>query len=545
MRSSRLTALVLLAGAVAGGLVLDAADDRPPAPDAGQPVAAGVAMPAAAPRSTLSSTWYCAAGTAEEGGFADHVLLIANPTTEVRSATVSVLTGQIAASPAVAEGATGETTTTVADTTTTTATTVPPVEAPEPTTVEIPPRSRIEVALSDLVEAPLAGAIVEVDGGEVAVEHQITDTREGGGGRATAPCSSTAASEWTFPWGVTLRGARELLVFMNPFPDDATVDIDFATDEGTRETLRFQNFVVPGRSVVGAYIDEDVLRQAQVSAHVRVVSGRLVVDRVQTFDGTTPAFEGITLGLGAPTPAEVWIFPDGNVAEGITEQVVVYNPRDEVAEVEVEVRLDDPEATEVPPEPFELTIPPGRFSIADLHAAETPDAEEGEQLPSRIPEGVSHSIIVRSLNGVPVAAERVVTASEPNTNLGVSATLGAPLAAPTWYLPGGGVTEERDEFLTLFNESTDRIVRFDVTGLADGQLLAFEGLQGLEIAPGGRRTIRLSNHVDNRERLPIVVEADGPVVVERGLYRVAGRGISLSMGIPLAVDVVVPDPVDG
>ncbi len=42
-----------------------------------------------------------------------------------------------------------------------------------------------------------------------------------------------------------------------------------------------------------------------------------------------------------------------------------------------------------------------------------------------------------------------------------------------------------------------------------------------------------------------MVEADGPIVVERGLYRVDGRGISQSMGIPVAVDVVVPDPVDG
>jgi hypothetical protein len=47
------------------------------------------------------------------------------------------------------------------------------------------------------------------------------------------------------------------------------------------------------------------------------------------------------------------------------------------------------------------------------------------------------------------------------------------------------------------------------------------------------------------EDLFVTVTADGPVVVERGLYRVAGRGSSLSMGIPLAVDVLVPDPIEG
>ncbi|MEQ1786425.1 MAG: DUF5719 family protein, partial [Acidimicrobiales bacterium] len=470
MRSSRLTAL--LAGAVAGGLVLEAAEGPADAPTADPGIRAGVAIPAAAPAENLTSTWYCAGGTAGEGGFADHVILLANPTDRARTASITPLVGAIATSPSVVDEAAGGSTTTVATTTTvaptttaeTTTTTVP---RPSASTVEMPPQSRVEVALRDLVDARLAGAIVEIDGGEVAVEHQITDLREGGGGRATAPCSSTAAREWSFPWGVTSRGARELLVFMNPFPDDATVTIDFATDEGTRETLRFQNFVVPGRSVVGAFVDEDVTRREQVSAQVHVGSGRLVVDRIQLFDGTDPAFEGITLGLGAPVPAEVWIFPDGNVDEGITEQVVVFNPSDDVAEVDVEVRLDDPDVNGVP-EPFELTVAPNRYAIVKLHEV---DEGAAEGAPRRVPLGVGHSILVRSLNGVPVAAERVITSSAPNTNLGVSATLGSPVAAPTWFLPGGGVTDERDEYVTVFNLSPDSIARFSITALAAGTRL--------------------------------------------------------------------------
>ena len=39
--------------------------------------------------------------------------------------------------------------------------------------------------------------------------------------------------------------------------------------------------------------------------------------------------------------------------------------------------------------------------------------------------------------------------------------------------------------------------------------------------------------------------ADGPVVVERWLARLDGRGLSQSMGIPLDEDVVVPDPLGG
>ena len=60
MRSSRLTALVILGGVLVGGLVLDATDEPASEPPP-ETVIAGVAMPAASPAGSLSSTWYCAA----------------------------------------------------------------------------------------------------------------------------------------------------------------------------------------------------------------------------------------------------------------------------------------------------------------------------------------------------------------------------------------------------------------------------------------------------------------------------------------------------
>jgi hypothetical protein len=540
VRSSRLTSLVLLAGLVVGGLALEAADDDRPAADSVPDVEAGTAIPAATPAGTLTSTWYCAGGTATADGLADHVLFIANPSDEARQATVTVLTGGFAPPPAAPPSATpgSSTTTTEAPSTTTTE---PVPEAPPPSVVELPSHSRVEVALRDLVEAPLAAAIVEVDGGEVAVEHQITDLREDqGGGRATAPCSSTAARTWSFAWGNTERGSRELLVFMNPFPDDATVSIDFATDEGTRQSLRFRNFVVPGRSVVGAFVDQDAQRNAQVSALVEAGSGRLIIDRIQVFSGNgpNPALEGITLGLGAPVPAEVWAFPDGALGEGITQQMVVFNPTDEVAEVELEVRLDDP-ATNGVPEPFELTIPPRRYSIVDLHA---PEAGAPEDAPKRIPDDVRHSMLVRSLNGVPVVAERVFTRSDSVVNVGVAAVLGSPVAAPRWLLAAGGVSDERSEYLSVFNAQPDADVTFTVNRLGDGELVPIEGLEDVPLPRGGRESLRLGSYTD-AESLPLVVTATGPVVVERALYRYRGRGISFSMAIPLAEDVLVFDPL--
>ncbi len=520
---ARVSAIIVLAGAIAAGLVVDAADDDSP-PSAGVVVEAGVAMPATRPDPTLSSTWYCAGGTANEGGFGDHTLLIANPTDERRAVTITALTGEIAPAPAISDA--GASTTSSSSTSTTEAPAATAPAEPSSTQVEVAARSRLAFALRDLVEAPLAGAIVEVEGGEVAVEHEI----QGPLGRATAPCATTASPTWSVPWGVTARGARELFVLMNPFPDDASVDITFATDEGVRDPVRFDGFVVPGQSVVGVYVDEDVTRKEQVSAMVTVRGGRVVLDKIQTFSGVDGR-EGMTLGLGAPSAALTWMFPDGVVGPGLAEQIVVYNPTDRVAEVEIEIRPDEPE-TNGTPEPFELTVPPGRYSIVNLHQEE------------RVPVGIGHSSIVRSLNGVPVVAERAVAATEGAPRRGVGATLGAPFGSPIWYFPGGGTSAERDEFITLFNPSIEESVTYSVIGLANGQELALQDLQDLELAPGGRTSIRIGNHVE-REDLPLVVIASRAIVAERGLYRVGGEGLSQAMGIPSGMDVFVPDPIEG
>jgi hypothetical protein len=520
--SARFPAFVIIAGLIAAGLILQSFDE-PPTPPARPVVEAGVAIPAARMDPSLTSTWYCAAGSTKDGGIGEHVLLIANPTNTARKAVITAVPGTIAPAPTAPKEAGASTT--VPKTTTTTAPTTTLPEAPLVTKdVEVAAQSRLVVPMRELVPgAELVSAIVEADGGQIAVEHEITSAR----GRATAPCSTTASSDWSMPWGVTERGARELLVFFNPFPDDATVDITSATDEGVRDIGRFQGFVVPGRSVVGAYLDQDT-RRSQVSAQITVRGGRLIVDEVQTFDGTDPR-EGITLGLGAPSVADVWVFPDGYVATGLQEQVIVFNPTEEVAEVDVEIRLDDPDTNGIP-EPFELTVAPGRYSILNVHEED------------RIPKDVGHAILVHSLNSVGIVAERVLVASEGSSRSGVSATLGSPIGAPTWFFPGGGTSAERDEYITIVNLSDEKVT-FDVIALASGQTLAIQGLQGLELEPLARVSLRLGDHVI-RDDLPVVVSADGPVVAERGLFRVGGGGISQSIGIPLADGVVIPDPIN-
>jgi hypothetical protein len=577
VRASRIPALVVLGALLVGGLVLDRASSEPGATrvvrDLG-PVAPGIALPAAAPPGSLTSTWFCAGGTAEDDGFADHTVVIQNARSEAVTATITVVGGSILPPPPdppdseddLVDGVAGvtddETTddeTTDDETTddetedtadadadaaddeddeddedegdgpTTTTTEAPPLPRYEPVVeeVEVPALARVEVRLGELIDAELAGAVVEVDGGEVAVEHTIS----GDLGEASAPCATTAGTSWSFPWGATNLGNRELLVLLNPFPDDATLDVEFATDEGIRTPGRFGSFVVPGRSVRAAYVDESTLRD-QISAQITLRAGRVVVDRIQLLTGEGPGDDrqGMTLGTGAPAPAEVWAFPDGLVDEGVEEQIIVYNPNEEPAEVEVEVRLDDPQEHGFP-EPFSLSIAPRRYSTVVL----------GDE--DRIPPGVDHATLVRSLNRVPVVAERLLTAVDPAERSGVSAALGAPVTAATWFFPAGGPTDELDQWVTLLNLSTTDTATASFTGLANGRALDIADLDAVEVPPGARVSVRLGDHVE-RARLALVIEADGPIVAERGLYRVDELGMSNVLGIPLAGTITVPEALE-
>jgi hypothetical protein len=572
VRSTRIPALIVLGGVLVGALVIERGLDDP---DPGEPIdVAGVAMPATSPPGALSSTWYCAGGSAEEGGPADHIVVVANPGDEALEGRVTVLGGGVAAPPAggpdadleppTADGA-DEGDDAAAEEGTDDADDADDADAAEDADgaddadaaedadeaedaddgadggadveeatprfdpvvedIEVPARGSVRLRLGDVLEAPLAGAVIEVDGGGVAAEHTVI----GEAGRASAPCSTTASSTWTFPWGVTSRGNRELLVFMNPFPDDATLDIDLATDEGTRQVGRYDGFVVPARSVVGAYVDQDTRRE-HVSAHVRLRAGRVVVDRIQTFDGTDGR-EGMTLGLGAPTPAETWVFPDGyaDEEEGITEQVVVFNPTERTSEVEVEVRLSGDDAEFV--EPFALSVPAGRFATLDVHE----DA--------RLEPGEPHALFVRSVNGVPMVAERVLAFAEPAEQRGVTATLGSPLAATSWLLAAGGPTDQIDQRLTIVNLGGDAIATVTVTGLADGQPLAIADLQDLEVQPSGRTSVRLGDSGLTRAALPLLITSSEPIVVERALFTVDGLGASTTIAIPVGGTTLVPEPI--
>lgn len=458
--------------------------------------------PVAAPAGALGATWFCAAGTATADGAADHTVVIANSGTSTVTVTVTAFPGAIDGdAPGLAAADELE---------------------PAAETLDLGPDEVTSVRVGDILDAPFAGALVELSGGTGVVEHTIS----GDFGMAAAPCATSPSSTWYLAAGDTTRGARDLVVLFNPFPDDAVADLTFATTEGFRAPQQYANLVVPGQRVLVLDIGAVVTRVPEVAATITTRTGRLVVDRIQSYDGTDgPA--GTDLTPAAPRPAPVWTFPTGLVADGVTESVTVYNPTERRAEVDVEFTVDP--AADVVVEPVELSIAPESYAEVVVNDEE------------RVPPDVEHSIVVRTQNDVPVVAERWTRVAEPVEQAGLSATLGSPLVATTWYFAAGGV-EAVTRLLTVVNPSPDTDAVLDVEALVGGRRSAVDGLSGLEVAAGGRLVVDVGAALDAPEAA-LVVTATVGVVVERRLGGAEGTGISRTVGIPAAEGAAlrVPD----
>jgi hypothetical protein len=621
---TRLPIVVLLTAALTTAVVTDGeADDAagtpapPPRPEA--------LMPASSPVDAGSSTWYCAAGTATEGGMADHTVTVFNPTDDDLDATLTVFAGDISAAadpdPADPDSADPDPADPDAPDSDDADSDAPDAadpdaadpdaagdEPPEPVTAELdlPAGERVEVRLAHLVRAPLASALVEVAAGDVTVEHRVS----GEHGADAGPCATSAAPTWHLAWGATSRDARDIVVLFNPFPSGATVDAVFTTEDGRREPVRFQGLPVPAGGVVGIDVGDEVTRSDQVSATFEARSGRVVVEQLQQYDGSLGT-RGLALTLGAPEAGETWVFADGEAsapgpttpapddaddddedadADGsedaeddprTTERIVVYNPGDERAEVDVRL-VPTTDASGPGPQPFGLSIGPGGYQVVDY----------GDD--DRVVAGVPHATVVRSTNGLPVVAARVTadvgpaaqsSGDDPPRRRGeIAAAHGSRLAAPVWRFASVAWRDVEDGSVTfvVFNPDADESVEahLDLSGTAadasdeddataaddprdastapddataddataDGATTDDERgddpTAPVDVPPGARVAIEV-----DADRLAgattAVVEADGPVVVDRVVRLGDGRRRALGPGVPAAAGASLLDRLAG
>lgn len=469
----RVPIVLVIAGLVVAGVVVDGRV-HPKHPTETAAVTAQV--PLAAPASARSSAWYCAGSTASTGGSADGSIVVANMGGRRLAGTVTVY---------------------------------PDKGEPRRTAVDVGAGARAAVRLGDVAPAAYAAAVVELDGGDAVVELALS----GPLGDSVTPCASSASSSWYFAEGVTTRDASMMLLALNPFPDDAVVDVVFSTEEGVVTPQALTGLSVRGQGLTVINAGDFVQRRDAVTARVVARAGRLAVGRLQTFDGSAGR-KGVSVALGAAAPGPVWYFPEGLVADGQNERYQVFNPGRSEAQVQVDFALDRGSA-----EPLTLTVP--RESRVTVNAS-----DEG-----RIPKGVAHSATIRATNGAGVVAERTIDGAAPSPRTGVSITVGSRLPARRWATAAGGADDTTDQWVVVLNPGPDP-ARLTVAVLADATGKAPDTVGVIDVPAGQRRSVHVNDAI-KRPIAPVSVTSDQPVIVERDLYRVKGLGLAMGGAVPL------------
>jgi hypothetical protein len=454
-----------------GLLVVFGGTDRPsPAP------AASVALPRADAESALTSSWFCPSAQGAANNDLTTAIDVANTSASSRSGTVTWL--------AAGDGkATKQ-------------------------AFSVGPGAVTRLRAAATGPTPVASALVDTVGGGVVVEQVVAGAR----GMAIAPCSSDGSGEWYLANGTTLVDATEVFTLFNPYPGDAVVDIEFATGKGRVAPGGVQGYVVPAGTTRFVDVTTTVRREEVTAAAVRARTGRLVVSRLQTFDGTQGR-TGVSLTLAARAAAEQWAFADGVSAAAWTTQWQVFNPGTREAQVSIEVVP----ASGDTPEPVEVTVPPRAQVVV-------PAARDGGVAP-----GIPFASVVRSSNGVPIVVELSEDVRAPNPHRGWSSALGTAAPADRWAFAYGDTSGSGDEWLTVFNPGA-QARRFVASSLGTGGRAPIPTMQGVVVRPAGRVLLRLADHVQ-ANALGLDVEADGPIVIERTVFGVGRPGISVVPGI--------------
>jgi hypothetical protein len=534
----RLPAFILVALLVIAGITIKdrGTDPAVSAPSATRAVDLAPVGPSPDAR---SATWYCAGGTAQPGGPADHLVVVTNTADEEATGTIQAFPNGAQPLP------------------------------PRPITV--PARSQLSIRVGDLVNVDYAAAMVETRGGTVIVEHEV---RGPSGGHDQARCASRASATWYLPWGMTTTGQTLRLALLNPFPGDAVIDITFDTEDGYRSPENFQSLLVPAHRLVVLNIEDVVTRRQRVSTRIVARSGRLVVDQLQTVGGSEGG-QAIDLTPGAPSPAVGWYFADGRVDPGTVERFVVFNPGDRPAVASVTILTGTGSAAQGLP--FQLRIPAGTSTELTLNgeprvpkplAHATLIQAEGDQLivaerllitgqyipaaPSTAPANRSSATTTTTAPatpgtpGTPNAAAPTTTAPAappqpplPPLPAGLAGSLGEPLVASTWVVglpaaPPG--TAAGSTLVSVFNPVGPGKIEVKVSVLAAS---GTKMLRQEAISPGHRVDVA----VPTASGSALSVEASGRVVVSRIGSLSEPAGLSSEPAMPVSSAATVPDRV--
>ncbi len=346
--------------------------------------------------------------------------------------------------------------------------------------------------------------VVRWSGGPVAVQREWIF--EGGDlppGIVAGGCVAGPAREWVVPGLVTSGGHEAILRLSNPHDTDASVGLRFLTPEGAEAPLALQNVSVSARSTVEVVVNEALPERDDLSAVVRVATGRVVVEGMQLVRSAIGGVDGASVLQAGGEPRELqsigWLVD----APQRTSWLWIVNPTERTANVELTYHTLD--GGLIPDGFEERSVAPGSMERVDL-AGTFPD----EQVVG---------VTARS-DGVPVVmSAATLVAGSPVDRTGFAIQI-ATQPSRDWVI-AGAEPEGREEQLHLVNPGS-AAARVDVTIQTGQGPQQPPQLQGLVVGPGARAAVDLGPWIEASSNWTAFVTADRDIVATRVGGAVAG-----------------------
>ncbi len=344
----------------------------------------------------------------------------------------------------------------------------------------IPPRTRRSYNLGDYLQSYDVSTLVSATGAEVVCERAMY-----GNSRTWAHDSTgvtAPASTWYLAEGCTAPGFETWVLVQNPGDTPAEVDMRLQSGEGESQGPRD---TIPPRTR-RSYNLGDYLQSYDVSTLVSSTGAEVVCERAMYGNSRTWAHDS----TGVTAPASTWYLAEGCTAPGFETWVLVQNPGDTPAEVDM--RLQSGEGESQGPRD---TIPPRTRRSYNL----------GDYLQS-----YDVSTLVSS-TGAEVVCERAMYG---NSRTWAHDSTGVTAPASTWYLAEGCTAPGFETWVLVQNPG-------DTPAEVDMRLQSGEGeSQGPRdtIPPRTRRSYNLGDYLQSYDVSTLVSSTGAEVVCERAMY---------------------------
>jgi hypothetical protein len=434
--------------------------------------------------SRISTSWFCPGAAAGDGLDAANVVL-SNPGEVELTASITFLSGNIA----------------------------------ESKTVVVPARSQLDV---DVLRGQTVGVIVpvvEIIGPVGTVEQELIYAA----GDVTSQCVTQTSDTWYFADGFTAQGSSQRIALINPYPETAVVNMAYTTSAGRRTPSVLQGIVLPARTVKSISMsDVGATNESKIAVQVIATTGQIVASRMQHYLGGGRL--GYSTTVGAPTALGEWWFTSGRTGAQVTEQLVVFNPSNRAAQVNVSffgagitngIPIDQPTEAALPSQAVD--IPAG--GIVTINTDSIADLPKGD-----------HAMLVSALNSTRLVVEHVLS-QQTNTSAFTAIVNGIPagLLSEKWRIPSGLGKGARNAISILNTTAVDGT--FTVSAVGPGGVRELPGFIDVPLGAASLVSLDVPDGVSDGE---VIITASVPVAVQRRTTR--GHGL-IGFGIVGALPV--------